>query len=767
MKKLIIITPHLSTGGLPQYILKKIDMLNNNYDLHCIEVDNISNEYTIQKEKISNIIGDKLYQIDKNEDIIEVINDIEPDIIWFEEIYNIFIDIETIKEIWENKKYEIYTSSHTSKDCSIHLNDLYLPDKFILVSDYQSKYYSKYNLPIEIIEYPIDISDRDKFKLRDSIGFERGYYHIIQVGLFSEHKNQSYTIELAKNFIDFPIKFHFIGNLANNFKNYWQPLLDNLPSNCIIHNEIENVDDYMRSADLLIHPSKEELNPLVIKEALKYKDLNILISKIPTHLFHYKEIIYENIEFLQNDLEIDHLQIISELIFKRVTLRGEFNEHQREILEGAGFNLNPKKLKYTDYIIEIDEDIDDNFFNKIANGIIEMDNSKDVHWITRLNKSKVNNSNSFKERIINIIDPVGFIRVDYNNGATISIDKNAPDNDYFVVFRSNDKIIYETTIQRGMWTSPSIKYYIEWEVEVYLDDGLIFHDEFNLNEKKVRIIFDSNAMGDTLAWIPYLDEFRNIHNCELYVYCNYSDLFKGEYPDIHFSKDKMNDSYATYRIGWYYQEDSDDMNFNMNPFNFRVQPLQKTITDILGMEFEEIKPKITYSKRVKKSKKVGIAIHSTSQVKYWNRENGWQEVVDYLNKEGYEVILYSKEWDGYMGNNNPKGVIKFKGDLNEVIVDLSECEFFIGLPSGLSWLAWSVDVPVIMIQTCSSPIVEFKSNRIPVINEVEYSDKNCFTHHRMDRHNWNWCPCQPKYSCSSNITSIDVINKIGILINKE
>ncbi len=40
--KVLFITPHLSTGGGPQYLLKKIVQLNNYHDVYCIEYDDIT-----------------------------------------------------------------------------------------------------------------------------------------------------------------------------------------------------------------------------------------------------------------------------------------------------------------------------------------------------------------------------------------------------------------------------------------------------------------------------------------------------------------------------------------------------------------------------------------------------------------------------------------------------------------------------------------------------------------------------------------------------
>ena len=37
MKKLLYIAPHLSTGGLPQYLTKKIELLKDEFDIYLIE----------------------------------------------------------------------------------------------------------------------------------------------------------------------------------------------------------------------------------------------------------------------------------------------------------------------------------------------------------------------------------------------------------------------------------------------------------------------------------------------------------------------------------------------------------------------------------------------------------------------------------------------------------------------------------------------------------------------------------------------------------
>ena len=51
-EKLLFIAPHLSTGGMPQYLLRQIEEFLPKYNINVIEVSNLSNEFVVQKNKI-------------------------------------------------------------------------------------------------------------------------------------------------------------------------------------------------------------------------------------------------------------------------------------------------------------------------------------------------------------------------------------------------------------------------------------------------------------------------------------------------------------------------------------------------------------------------------------------------------------------------------------------------------------------------------------------------------------------------------------------
>ena len=49
--KILYISPHLSTGGLPQYLWKKIEAFNDVGEVYCVEYDYLGDAYVVQIEQ--------------------------------------------------------------------------------------------------------------------------------------------------------------------------------------------------------------------------------------------------------------------------------------------------------------------------------------------------------------------------------------------------------------------------------------------------------------------------------------------------------------------------------------------------------------------------------------------------------------------------------------------------------------------------------------------------------------------------------------------
>ena len=311
-QKLLYIAPHLSTGGLPQYLVKKIELIKDNYEVYVVEYsDHGGDKLVVQKNRILNLVDkDKFYTLyEDKEKILDIINDIQPDIIHLEEIPEYFMDYDIAKEIYSpNRNYNIVETSH---DSSMNTdNKLFFPDKFMFVSNWQIKQYENIdNVPKVLVEYPIEYKERpDRTEALNKLGLDPSKKHILHVGLFTPRKNQAEFFEFARKHPWH--EFHCVGNQAGNFKHYWEPLMKNKPDNLTWWNERKDVDNFYSSMDLFLFTSRgsendKETMPLVIREAMSW-NMNLMIYNLGVYLNYFDK--FDNIHYLDfEDMEKNYL----------------------------------------------------------------------------------------------------------------------------------------------------------------------------------------------------------------------------------------------------------------------------------------------------------------------------------------------------------------------------------------------------------------------------------------------------------------------------
>jgi len=352
-------------------------------------------------------------------------------------------------------------------------------------------------------------------------------------------------------------------------------------------------------------------------------------------------------------------------------------------------------------------------------------------------------------------------------GAFLEI-KGPKQSTYNVKFLDNKtgRVLYTTEISTNMWTKCSLEYFIEWKIEIYENGKLWFEHIYNAENKRVYVALDSKALGDSLAWIAYVEEFGRVHKCKMITSTFMNEMFENQYPNIEFVKpgDNVENLYAMYAIGLFYNEDN-TINIYKNPIDPKTQTMQKMCSDILGLPYTEIKPKLKERKPIVDTnyKQVCIGIHGTAQSKFWNNPNGWQDVVDWLNNKGYVVKLLSKEGDNYMGNILPTGIVKHpNGPLELVMDEMKKSKAFIGIGSGLSWLSWALDVPTVLISGFSYDWAEMQD--CIRIAAPKGKCEGCFNRLRLDAGDWNWCPdhkgTERQFECTKSITSEMVIKEL-------
>jgi len=240
------------------------------------------------------------------------------------------------------------------------------------------------------------------------------------------------------------------------------------------------------------------------------------------------------------------------------------------------------------------------------------------------------------------------------------------------------------------------------------------------------------------------------------------ELLEINFPHIDTKKPKR--PYATYRA-------IDGFALAFTPEEYRKLPMERFDQQIFGLQRAE---KICF--RPTKPRQIAepyvcIAVQSSNAVKTWLNPEGWPRVVDYLKRRGYRVLCIDKnreQTDYGVTMKMPEGAEDFTGNipLSERVNLLAYAEFFIGLPSGLSWLAWASDCPVILISGITPAWFEF-STPYRVINRLA-----CFGCHNDLSLKWAYfetCPLHKgtdrAYECSKKISARQVIQTIEQLLD--
>lgn len=748
-KKILYIAPHLSTGGMPEFLWKRIEGLTQytDLDIWTVEYSLYSDTYTTQRRKIEETLGDRFISLGwfsddkdqisiKYEKLKKLIEEEQFDIIHFDDIpenYDGFnkIDSRLLDYIYsEDRSWKIVETCHNSW-FNGNSNKKWIPDGFMHCSKFPvNQTFANYKdkVPTEVVEYPI--YDRTEELKESGNPFNNGKYNIINVGIWTPGKNQKEAVEIARYLEQhYPNQFmvHFIGALAPNFKDYWKPILDNLPENVKLWDVQHDIRPFYKWADLVLFNSTYELNPIILKEAVSYGK-RILMRNLAIYNGTYDN--YTS--YLSGDIEKDSKQIM-------------------ELMEtSVPYNIH---------------EFGTDGLQKMVNDMVKF--YENIKGLTKKEEAVVEHK---KFAPINL-------SAQFVDGAFCEIFGKDVGIKYKVDFinKSNNDIVYSTTLSPNCWGSPFLKYHIDWKIQITPDNPEYKQITYNmdLENKLVLIRFDSNSIGDTIAWIPYVDEFRKKHKCRVYCSTFHNYLFKEKYPDIMFINpdEPIANLYAAYRIGWFYGEDG-KFDWTKHPNEFVNQPLQKTASDILGLDYKEIKPEINtfeYNEPLPE-RYFTYSMQSTAQAKYWNRPNGWTDLFDLLANEGLVGVCIDKHKQfgnaNYM-NTIPSNSIDKTGlssTLENVIGIIDGAEFHIGIGSGLSWLAWALGKRVVLISGFSNPIMEFTTNCIRIFDETVCN--GCFTNteYKFDPGDWEWCPVHKgtnrQFECTKMITPYTVFKKI-------
>jgi autotransporter strand-loop-strand O-heptosyltransferase len=721
--RVLFLAPHLSTGGMPSYLLKRIESLISLFpdvEIYVAEFCQYSTLYTVQRDRIRQLIPEERFwtinaldnhNVENSMKVMDIIKNNMIDIVHIDEMAEGFDSFNKMPSELKNALYDDNRTWRVVETChnvwfDPNTSKSFHPDAYAFCTPYHKEVTFK-QMPShkEVFEFPIE----NKFRSRENqvrcleiLGLDTSKVHVLNVGLWTSGKNQKEGLEIARHFQDSNIEFHFVGNQASNFENYWGPLMNDLPSNVRIWGERSDVETFMVASDILMFNSTWECNPLVIREAASF-GLKIMARDLPQYVGMFNGLICPLVDDITSNVSSLKKLISSSRNYR--VLDGMTNEFAEKHYQLYKFLLTQKPTKKI--VKKSNVTIKRFFINQPFLEIL---------------------GDSESEFEVKFFDEVGMCHY-------------------------NDKI------KSNHWIKLNRKYFTKWNTKIY-ENGVVIYDEtLNYSGKRVFINFDSKSLGDTVSWIPYVLEFKKAHNCDVVVSTYWNHLFKEVYPELEFTQPGtvVHNIFGQYNLGWFWD-------ISKEPELPNTIPLQKAATNILGLPYSEIKPKIHYKigERPYSEKYITIATNSTAGCKFWTKE-GWQELINYLNSLGYKVVNVSKE-------NNPFNNCERLDDtsIENTMNVIHHSEFFIGLSSGLSWLSWAIGKHVVMISNFTEANHEFTTNCTRITNPNVCNSCWNNPNFKFDKGDWYWCPVHKgtsrQFECHTSITSEMVINKIQHLL---
>jgi autotransporter strand-loop-strand O-heptosyltransferase len=369
--------------------------------------------------------------------------------------------------------------------------------------------------------------------------------------------------------------------------------------------------------------------------------------------------------------------------------------------------------------------------------------------------------------------PLG-IRFDFNQGARVKV----PDGEWRIQLRDLDtnNILFNAPTKASFVVS-SKRFYVRFGIEVWRNEVSVFRHEYDARDKEILVNLPVGTLGDTLGWFPYVEKMRVKLGCRMSCGMNplIIPLLQPAYPHITFvPMDDINPAlyYATYNIGLFF----DDASFVYQPTDFRLVGLHRTAAYILGVDPEELPPRLVLSDDSPPIAEpyVCIAVQASTQAKKWNNPHGWADVIRFLKGRGYRVICIDKETthgQGLAWTHIPHGAEDQTGDrpLAERARWLRHAKCFIGPSSGLVWLAWAAKCPTVMISGFTHPTNEFATEG-RVINW--HACNSCWNdpRHRFDHKDFLWCPrhkdTDRQFECTRLITAEQVKRAATVVLDK-
>ena len=291
---------------------------------------------------------------------------------------------------------------------------------------------------------------------------------------------------------------------------------------------------------------------------------------------------------------------------------------------------------------------------------------------------------------------------------------------------------------------------------------------------KTKIFFKAGGLGDSIGWMGQVERYQKATGDQVDVFCKFNDIFGAKNINIYpknspLIDDTYDQSFVIDYHGW-----ERPSHFTNEVKDIKKGGLIQMASEILGFEeIHEVKPilKLKFKNIKLKRPTVSMASLSTMQQRLWTLKGGWNKVISYLKQRRIDVVSldhYTQFGAGISSGDIPAytpipsaSKNKTGFPLRTVASYINKSLFFMGLSGGLSWLAWALNQPVVMVVGPISERYHFKN---PYIVQNKNVCHACWDNHDMKADDWYWCPENKDFECTRLITPEMVIEKINLIL---
>jgi autotransporter strand-loop-strand O-heptosyltransferase len=250
----------------------------------------------------------------------------------------------------------------------------------------------------------------------------------------------------------------------------------------------------------------------------------------------------------------------------------------------------------------------------------------------------------------------------------------------------------------------------------YREDELIKYHEHQPGLREwagahVLLHLDSFCLGDTICFSAYLTRFIEYHRPRrVTVTTFFPELITSNHHQAEVVAAYIEDGYPTtinadvlVNVGY----DKSSLEHTLGGMSWAARASMRLPHDTpIG------RPWVVPRWRPVVPGKISIAPESLKRIARWDWQGstGWQTLIDELQSDGF--FVHSVSFENTLGLERLAGNHHSNPDLAAALDHILESELFIGLSSGLAWLAWAYDVPVVMISGFTKEHNEFPCWRV-------------------------------------------------------